>query len=410
MKQLLVIGHVWPEPKTTAAGNRMMQLLEAFFFHNFEITFSSTAIKTKHSEDLNKFEINEVGIQLNDSSFDEFILQLKPDIIIFDRFMVEEQFGWRVAENSPNSIRILNTEDLHSLRESRQFCFKKGEEWTHTNWLLQDKTKRELASIYRSDLTLLVSDFEAKLLEKTVGIPKSLLLYLPFLLKEITEAKTSEWSGFEERTDFISFGNGKHAPNVDSFTFLKSEIWPLIRKELPKANLHLFGAYLPQQILKMHDPQTGFLIKGWVEKLDTEIQNSRIVLAPLRFGAGIKGKLTQAMQNGTPSITTKIGAEGMHDDLNWGGIICDNQEEIVQSAIDLYCNSDKWKSAQNNGISIINTLFDEKENRTKLFAKLDTIRKNLFEHRSKNVVGGLLQHQSMAATKFMSKWIEEKNK
>ena len=164
MKKLLVIGHVWPEPTTTAAGNRMMQLLEAFLNKNYQVTFASTAQKTVYSRDLSILGIPEVTIQLNDSSFDRFIHREQPSMVLFDRFMVEEQFGWRVAEHCPNAIRILNTEDLHSLRDYRGKCLKDNLQFTIEGYFLQDKTKREIASIYRSDLTLLVSYFEKPLI------------------------------------------------------------------------------------------------------------------------------------------------------------------------------------------------------------------------------------------------------
>ena len=167
MKQLLVIGHIWPEPSTTAAGNRMLQLLKAFLHKDYAITFASVAAKTKYTHDLLQLGIKEVSIRLNHSSFDHFVTSIKPKIVVFDRFMVEEQFGWRVSENCPDAIRILNTEDLHSLREHRHICIKSKKTWTVGEWLEQDKTKREIASIYRSDLSLLTSSFEKKLMSQS---------------------------------------------------------------------------------------------------------------------------------------------------------------------------------------------------------------------------------------------------
>ena len=119
-KKLLVIGSVWPEPSTTAAGCRMQQLLGAFLRFGYKITFASTASRTEYSLDLEKVGVAEVTIQLNHSSFDDFIKKLLPTIVIFDRFMIEEQFGWRVAEFAPKALRILNTEDLHALRKARE--------------------------------------------------------------------------------------------------------------------------------------------------------------------------------------------------------------------------------------------------------------------------------------------------
>ena len=125
-KKLLVIGLIWPEPNSTAAGTRLIQLIDLFLKASYSITFSSAASKTDYSFDFGKMNIQSVEIELNNSSFDEFLMKLNPDIVLFDRFLTEEQFGWRVRESCPNALRILDTEDLHFLRKAREVCFKKN--------------------------------------------------------------------------------------------------------------------------------------------------------------------------------------------------------------------------------------------------------------------------------------------
>ncbi len=90
------------------------------------------------------------------------------------------------------------------------------------------------------------------------------------------------------------------------------------------------------------------------------------MLAPLRFGAGIKGKLTEAMLCGTPSVTTSIGAEGMHQNLPWNGFITDDFTHFVEKAVQLYSDENLWETSQNNGIEINNTIYD-KEHLCKTF-------------------------------------------
>ncbi|NJW54257.1 glycosyltransferase, partial [Salinimicrobium sp. CDJ15-91] len=108
-RKLLVIGYVWPEPKSSAAGARMMQLLEFFLAEDYSITFATTAAKTEFMTDLPSLGIATEKIELNNESFDLFLKKISPEIVIFDRFMMEEQFGWRVAEVVPNALRILDT-------------------------------------------------------------------------------------------------------------------------------------------------------------------------------------------------------------------------------------------------------------------------------------------------------------
>lgn len=409
-KTVLVIGHVWPEPNTTAAGGRMLQLLEAFLGFGYQVSFACTASKTEYSKSLSEIGVKEEFIQLNHPSFDAFIENLNPDLVLFDRFMVEEQFGWRVAEFAPQAIRILNTEDLHSLRKAREEAIKDEVEFNIGQWKTHPLTLREVASIYRCDVSLMVSTFEMGILREQLQVPQGLLLHLPLMLEVPTAKNIKEWPSFDERQHFITVGNGKHAPNVDAIKILKKEIWPLIRNQLPNAKIYIYGAYLPQIIQEMHAPKQGFHIKGWVENLDKALQNSRVLLAPIQFGAGIKGKLQEAMKNGTPSVTTSIGAEGMHGDLPWNGAISDEWDTFANAAVELYQQRKLWEQAQHNGISLLHTCFDKEKLLDRLAKSIVKIGEKLDAHREQNFIGRLLQHQTLNSTKYMAKWIEAKNK
>ena len=409
MKNLLIIGFVWPEPASTAAGSRMLQLVELFQSNNYKITFVCTASKTKNSYELEKINIQTFEIQLNNSSFDSFIKQLDPTLVLFDRFLTEEQFGWRVSENCPNAIRILDTEDLHFLRSARQNAYQKNIELS-LDILMNDITKRELASIYRCDLTLIISKYEMKLLKKTFKINKSLLQYLPFLLNEINLRSLNSYPTFQERNHFITIGNFKHEPNWNSVLYLKSKIWPLIKQKLPDAKMLVYGAYTTEKVYSLNNEKEGFLIKGWAESAEIVFKNAKVCLAPLQFGAGLKGKLIDAMQYGTPCITTSIGAEAMHNKLPWNGFITDDPKEFTLRAVELYTNERKWLNAQQNGIEIIKKCYSKEKHGKKLLRKIKFIEKNCSEHKLQNFIGAILMHHTLKSTKYMAKWIEEKNK
>lgn len=406
-KKLLVIGLVWPEPSATAAGVRMIQLLRSFIKYGYEISFVSTASKTDFSEDLKTLNIKTQYIELNSSSFDEYLVQEAPDIVLFDRFLTEEQFGWRVAEHCPKAVRVLDTEDLHSLRHVREECQKKGFSFSSEFWLQGDKTKREMASIFRCDLSLIISSFEMDLLIKAVKIDECLLLHQPFMFDEISQNK--DWPEFEDRRDFIFIGGGKHKPNVDAIKYLQREIWPKIKASLSDAKCYIYGAYLPQSINELHNPKNNFYVRGRARKVSEVMKLARICLAPLQYGAGIKGKLVDAMLHGTPSVTTSIGAESMHNDLDWNGYIADNPDEFAKNAIDLYTNKTSWQQAQFNGKEIINKVYSRPKLETQLLTRIEELRKNLKAHRTNNFIGSLLEYQSLQSTKYMGKWIEEKN-
>ncbi|WP_339659492.1 glycosyltransferase family 4 protein [uncultured Polaribacter sp.] len=408
-QHVLIIGTVWVEPNSSAAGSRMLQLIELFLNQNYKVSFACAAQKSEKALSLKSLGIDEVTIELNATSFDDFVKQLLPTIVLFDRFMTEEQFGWRVAENCPNAIRILDTEDLHFLRKTRYQQLKRGEEFTIEALLKSDDAKREIASILRCDLSLIISTYEMDLLKSVFKIDEKLLYYLPFLLDKIDEPRIEKWKSFEERAHFIFIGNFFHKPNVDAVLTIKNEIWSNIKEELPKVEIHIYGAYLNQQISQLHNKKEGFIIKGFAENAKEVVKNARVVLAPLRFGAGIKGKLTEAMICGTPSVTTSIGAEGMCKNVSWNGFIEDDFIEFSKKAIQLFSDKNTWETSQKNGIEIINTIYDKEKLSDPFINQIKEIQLNLEQHRTQNFLGSLLQHQTLQATKYMSKWIESKN-
>lgn len=408
LQKILFIGFVWPEPNSSAAGSRIVELINFFQSEGGEVTFASPATNSEYMINLQQIGVEKVSIELNNESFDLFIQKLQPSIVVFDRFMIEEQFGWRIAEYCPKALRILDTEDLHCLRKARQTAFKEGRGITPLD-LQSDVAKREIASILRCDLSLIISDVEIALLKNQFNIDISLLHYLPFMLDPMEKSDTDIWPKFESRAHFITVGNFLHEPNWDSVQYLNNEVWPLIRKELSLIELHIYGAYPSQKVIQLHNPKIGFYIMGRTQNAKDVIRNARVCLTPLRFGAGIKGKLIEAMQCGTPSVTTDIGAEAMHGDLPWNGLIANNAKDIASAAIKLYKDESLWQKAQGNGIQIINSVYSKKRLSLELRKHIVEIQNNLTAHRSKNFTGAMLMHHTMASTKYMSKWIEAKN-
>ncbi len=409
-RTLLILGQVWPEPSTTAAGERMMQLIRSFQEANYEIYFATSAAQTDHSEDLSALGINTVKIRINDSDFDAMIRELQPNMVLFDRFIIEEQFGWRVAEHSPGSLRILNTEDLHSLRKARREALAASKECTQSFWLEQSDTLRELASILRCDLSLLISETELEWLSKTDIIPDYLLFYLPFMLSNINNYNTNDYVDFNDRNNFIFVGQGKHLPNEDAVHYLKVEIWPLIRQKLPEARLMVYGEGYSSKTQSLHDPDTGFFISGWVANLNSEMAKARINLAPLRFGAGLKGKVVTAMEAGTPTVMTPIAAEGILPSKGFANCIADDPSEFVTKCISLYTDRSAWDKAQSDLKDRYNILFNKDKHHTRLHGHLEELYNAVEDQRASNILGRMLRHQSLNSQRYMAKWIEAKNK
>lgn len=407
-KKLLVIGFVWPEPKSSAAGSRMLQIIAQFQNQGYEIEFSSAAKISDNSFNLKTINVKTKPILLNDSSFDAFVKDLNPNVVLFDRFMTEEQYGWRVAEQCPNAVRILDTEDFHGLRKAREVALKENDN-VSLEYLQNDITIREIASIYRCDLSLIISEAEIDILIHQFKIDKSLLYYLPFLLEPISESETKQLPKFEAREHFITIGNFLHAPNYDAVLYLKQTIWPLIRQQLPKAELHIYGAYESQKVTQLNNKKEGFLIKGFAEDVNEVMQNAKVCLASLRFGAGLKGKLIDAMQNGTPCVMSSIAAEGMFGNLEANGFIDDNPDAFANKAVELYSNFEIWKQHQENGFKVLNQRFSQLDFEAEFSSHIESLCENLKTHRQQNFIGQLFMHQTMQSTKYMSKWIEAKN-
>ncbi|MEB0206552.1 glycosyltransferase family 4 protein [Pseudomonas sp. CCC3.1] len=420
---VLIIGYVWPEPRSSAAGGHMMQIIESFLQEGWQITFSSPAGIGEHKADLAAQGINEVTIELNNSSFDAFISELAPDIVLFDRFMMEEQFGWRVEKQCSNALRVLETSDLQSLRDARQQQLKahlkhnpEQDDFSHLfapspvetfeHMADADLAQREIAAIYRSDLNLMISEYEIDLLVEQFHVPKELLHWCPLMV----DSAPVECVPFEQRQHFLSIGNFRHAPNWDAVLWMKTHIWPLIRQQLPEAQLHIYGAYTPPKATALHNPKQGFHVLNWAEDALAVMSSARICLAPLRFGAGIKGKIADAMLCGTPNVTTPIGAEGMHGDMPWAGAIEQSATTIAAAAVELYRNPHAWHLAQQQGQALLNARYLQASHGPALVQRIKDCRAGLEQHRRNNFTGAMLRHHQHKSTQYMSQWIEAKNR
>ena len=410
LTSVLIIGLVWPEPNSSAAGGRMLQLIRLFQEQGWKVTFASAAQESDFMFDLNSLGVATEAIELNASSFDAFVKELNPTMGLFDRFVIEEQFGWRVAANCPEALRILDTEDLHCLRIARQTSWKENREFVTDDLLSEPLAKREVASVLRCDISLIIAEYEMDLLQSVFKMDASFLYYLPLLVDFIDTKDFESLPSFSQRTDFVFIGNFLHEPNWNAVLYLKETIWPTIRRELTDAKLKIYGAYPSQKVHQLHNLKENFLIMGRAADANMVISAAKVLLAPLRFGAGIKGKLLEAMQLGTPSGTTPVGAESMNGNYPWNGFIEVNPELFASKAIALYNNESLWKESQKNGVTILNSRFLKESFAQNFIAHLETIYSQLEQHRKANFLGGLLQHHTLASSKYMSLWIEEKNK
>ncbi|MDO6681385.1 MULTISPECIES: glycosyltransferase family 4 protein [unclassified Oceanobacter] len=415
MKTALIIGYVWPEPASSAAGSRMLQLVAALQSGGYQIVFGSPADWSQHAVALADYNVEAIRLELNSTTFDHYIAGLQPDLVMFDRFMMEEQFGWRVEENCPNALRVLDMEDVHSLRHARHQALKEGVE-PGLKHVYSELAIREVAAILRCDQTLVISEYEYRWLQQQFQIPAAQLIYLPFMLSP--EQWQQPITRRSQRQHFVCIGNFRHEPNWDAVRWLREAIWPGIRQQLPQAEMHVYGAYPPKKATSLQNEKLGFYVPGWANDALEVVRSAGVMLAPLRFGAGLKGKLLDAAITGTPAVTTPVGAEGMYEceggcgltPGTQGVLVAESATAFVTSAVRLYQNDSLWDACATAALQLAPERFAFAEHAPRWLACLQTLEANLEAHRLSGFYGAMLRHHTLKSTRYMSQWIEAKNR
>lgn len=398
MSKLLIIGKVWPEPGSSAAGWRMLDLIKAFLDCGHEVHFACTAHKTGFEMAVERWGVKTYGIQLNDDEFDGWIANLSPDVVMYDRFMTEEQFGWRVRKECEKALTILDTEDLHFVRKGREEGVKKRGAFTDLDYY-NDFTKRELASILRCDLSLIISTYEMDLLTAKFNVPSSKLYYLP-----IGKQPEENIPPFDEREGLVFIGNFMHEPNWDAVLQLK-RLWKEWEHKPVEAGLRIYGAYPPQKAYGLNSDKDRFFVMGRAENSQKVIANAKLLLAPLRFGAGLKGKIIEALANGTPVLTTSVGAEGIAN--TEGLLIVDDLSFWRSETMRLIHDENGWRELQDKGFEALSALNNSYDTKT-LMVEVANLRDRLQSHRMENFIGEVLHHHTLKSTEYLSKWIMAK--
>lgn len=425
-RKLLYIGYVWPEPQSSAAGWHTTDLLRAFSQIGYEIHLASSAAPTEFSTSFDSWKSLGVVthfIKLNCTSFDEFIRGLQPDVVVFDRFITEEQFGARVYDNLPGALRIVDMQDFHTLRKQREEDVKviskeesgsldKSEfnfsEPVQFSVRTQDPYFwREAASLLRSDGIISISHSEKREL-LDLGFPEEKVTCFSYFKK----ATPLENPTFQERKDFIFLGNQRHPPNADALGVLKNGLWDSTRSaflslEQQPPELHVWGAYENPRERISHSKTKGIIFKGrYIGEVTELLKKYRVLLAPLRYGAGVKGKILDAWIAGTPVLTTDFGLEGLitqvqavSDFYSWGKL-----------AHKLYGDENCWKNEVNKGQETLRVNLSSEEQKKNLEQALEKwkLTKAARSGQLYQILPDLLFSQSLASTRYFSKWIELK--
>jgi glycosyltransferase involved in cell wall biosynthesis len=419
----LLFSTVWPEPESSAAGVRQLQWVRFFQQAGFSVVLSSPSKlkvgKNSTSDSAanlaNLKDVKLLSLPMNQSSIVDELKLLAPTIVMFDRFILEEQFGHFVYGACPEALVVLETEDLHFVRRARESV---RENFLQMESLPPDfyKTEtalRETASIERVDYAYLVSSFEESLLWEEFGISLAKVQWVPFTFNPIIEPAFEKF--FSERADFSWVGNFRHAPNMDGLRWFLKEIWPRLRTELPQAKLNLYGAYPTAEVMGWEDASKGIVSHGPAKTLSEVFENARVNLAPLRFGAGVKGKILEGFRHGLPCVTTKVGVEGLLPansigDFEFPGIEANDPDTFVKACLELYQNEALWNQKRLDALKLLDGVYAEDQIFPNVLEQMNhlLLRKQQGELPSWN--SKILRHELMNSHKYFSKWIEEKER
>ena len=430
---------IWPEVTGSAAGVRTDRLVRAFRDWGFRVAVACAVPPGNRTDPkrLEAYGTKTIVLPLNDADALRGALEAtEPDVAIFDRFYSEEQFSTGVRKLRPSTLRILDMQDSHALRLSRQRCvlneggsivaatraFPTAFDATHS---------REVAAILRSDLTFACSPVELTWLRDECNVPATKLALAPLFYD--ADGADSRTPAFGVRTGFLSLGTFRHPPNVDATHFLVRDVWPRVRAALPAAQLSLIGSHPTKEVMALHAPHDGVHVKGYVsnERLRKLLRLSRVLIAPLRFGAGLKGKVLEAWSHGTPVVTTPIGAEGMvdphgarynpHYGLNhhdhcdvddvpaWGGLHrATDAPGIAADAVRLHSDRSLWASCRGVARRLCTTLFDETRVLDELRMVVQIALAQITERRRSDYCGAALWHHRQRSTELLAKYIELK--
>lgn len=418
-RRAVFISSIWPQADASAIGSHNALWVRDLLDFGFDVTYAATAVDHSSRLQLESDGVRTEFIKPNDSSFDRWISKRSPELVVFDRFFIEEQFGWRVHENAPDAFRVLHTQDLHCLRSLRDRVLVDHDEappslpdkssvvqaFESASPTLRAEVLRELASILRSDLSIVVSEFERDLLREVFGIPDSKVVRLGLIGEHSPFAKRD----YSDRRDIVFLGNYRHPPNQDAARLLKRR-WPKLREKLG-CELHLIGAHGDADLQALDDPRLGFRVIGAVENLDETLSRYRIMLAPLRSGAGQKGKLLDALRCGVPFVTTSIGAEGMDlprefcfefgEKTTW--------KDWDEAALKLYTDERIWNQAREAGFSCLERFFSPKQRRLSFESQILTSLRGRESLRRKDWLGAMVRQEERLSKRYLSRWIEAKN-
>jgi GT2 family glycosyltransferase/glycosyltransferase involved in cell wall biosynthesis len=364
-RKILVADYRVPRADVSAGERATVGILQDLCLLGYEVTFLANYIEpsSKYEDEL---RILGVHVVTRDSGFEHsahYLEQHGCDFGIFYLIRVD------VAENllpiarkvAPNSIIIFHAPDLYFLRESREADLLNDDALRRRALETRD---REVSIMSQSDRIVVVSEAEKAVLSDI--LPNAPISVFPALYTPIVDHS----SPYSKRKNIFFLGGFGHSPNVNAVKWFANEVWPHVHKALPNVEFHIIGAEAPDSVVNL-SKIPGIKVIGFIPKIDNLLDKFRVGVAPLLYGAGIKGKVAMTMGAGIPCVCTKIAAEGMGIENNIHALIENDPESFADAIIALYGDAEKWARIARNGQTLVREKYGIDSNRTSLLKVLN---------------------------------------
>lgn len=375
-KRILIIDDYPPLPTRASGCLKMYRTVKEMIKLGYVVTYAHLIGKGMNKDDQKAIiELKYLGVEFIWFGYEEWWLirnspevktkleqlisslnlhQRKYDLVYLCFWWVAKYFIDLLRKELPQIPIIIDSVDIHYMREERQAALEGSK-----NLLLKAKeTKRmELETYSKADCVTVVSDDEIVELKKQLS---SKAIFLQTNIHDIRETEVS----FDERKDFLFVGSFNHNPNIDACLHLVNDIFPLIKNKIKEVKIFIVGNNPPEIIKNL--ASDDIIVTGWVPEVDCYLDKCRVFVAPLRYGAGVKGKIGESLASGLPVVTTSIGAEGMGIINGEHAFVTDEVSKFAEYAIELYLNKNKWNEFHLNGKKCIETKFSSEATKKRL--------------------------------------------
>ena len=362
--RILVIDAYTPEPDQDSGSLRLRYLLDCFLNLGYGVTFfaDNRGHAGVYTTDLQQAGVEVIYNPWLEPLHDFFSERGSEfDFVMISRHYIAANYVSLLQRYCPDAKFIFDTVDLHYLREER---LAELEDSSALKRVAAQTRRSELAVIAAADATLVVSPVEKTVLEQAAPEAK---IHVISNVHEVTGSQRP----WPERKDIFFVGGYQHPPNVDAANWFVSSIWPLVQEQLPEIQFHLIGSKANEQVSSLHG--NGVQFHGFVKSLDPWLDGCRLAVAPLRYGAGVKGKVNLSMSRGQPVVATPMAVEGLFAKPGEDILVAENAEEFAAEVVRLYRDEQLWNRISVAGLENVRQYFSVEAARLSLQNLLNSL-------------------------------------